>query len=135
MDLSKKGLSANTVNGIISVLKSSLRRAVLLGVTDKEFTIKQIKKTQFNILQLILTTVLIASGVNFLVTGTISYFENKSGMFLIIVRPSAGLIVIHWYLLLSLFVNKKSTKKPPSLWTLLFLFCPKTVCLQKATQA
>ena len=38
VDLSKKGLSANTVNGIISVLKSSLRRAVLLGVTDKEFT-------------------------------------------------------------------------------------------------
>lgn len=38
VDLSEKGLSANTVNGIISVLKSSLRRAVLLGVTDKEFT-------------------------------------------------------------------------------------------------
>ena len=38
VDLSGKGLSANTVNGIISVLKSSLRRAVLLGVTDKEFT-------------------------------------------------------------------------------------------------
>ena len=38
VDLSEKGLSANTVNGIISVLKSSLRRAVLLCVTDKEFT-------------------------------------------------------------------------------------------------
>lgn len=38
VDLSEKGLSANTVNGIISVLKSSLRRALLLGVADKEFT-------------------------------------------------------------------------------------------------
>ena len=36
--LSEKGLSANTINGIVSVLKSSLKRAVLLGVTDKEFT-------------------------------------------------------------------------------------------------
>ena len=38
VNLSEKGLSANTVNGIISVVKSSLRRAVLLGVTDKEYT-------------------------------------------------------------------------------------------------
>ncbi|MCI7094523.1 MAG: site-specific integrase [Clostridiales bacterium] len=38
VDLTKKELSANTVNGIISVLKSSLRRAVLFGVADKEFT-------------------------------------------------------------------------------------------------
>lgn len=38
VDLSEKGLSANTVNGIISVLKSSLKRAVLLDVTEKEFT-------------------------------------------------------------------------------------------------
>ncbi len=38
VELLEKGLSANSVNGIISVLKSSLRRAVLLGVTDKEFT-------------------------------------------------------------------------------------------------
>ena len=30
VDLSEKGLSANIVNGIISVLKSSLRRAPLL---------------------------------------------------------------------------------------------------------
>lgn len=38
VSLSEKGLSANTINGIISVLKSSLKRAVLLGITDKEFT-------------------------------------------------------------------------------------------------
>lgn len=38
MSLSGKNLSANTVNGIISVLKSSLRRAVLMGIADKEFT-------------------------------------------------------------------------------------------------
>lgn len=38
VDLSEKGLSANTVNGIISVLKSSLKRAVTLGITKKEYT-------------------------------------------------------------------------------------------------
>ncbi len=38
VDLSEKGLSPNSVNGVISVLKSSLRRAVLLGITDKEFS-------------------------------------------------------------------------------------------------
>lgn len=38
MSLSGKNLSANTINGIISVLKSSLRRAVLMGIADKEFT-------------------------------------------------------------------------------------------------
>lgn len=46
VDLSKKGLSANTVNGIISVLKSSLRRAVLLGVTDKAFTMSIVRPKQ-----------------------------------------------------------------------------------------
>ena len=46
VDLSGKGLSANTVNGIISVLKSSLRRAVLLGVTDKEFTMAIVRPKQ-----------------------------------------------------------------------------------------
>ena len=46
VDLSEKGLSANTVNGIISVLKSSLRRAVLLGVTDKEFTMAIVRPKQ-----------------------------------------------------------------------------------------
>ena len=46
MGLSEKGLSANTVNGIISVLKSSLRRAVLLGVTDKEFTMAIVRPKQ-----------------------------------------------------------------------------------------
>ena len=38
IDLCEKGLSANTINGILSVLKSSLKRAVMLGVADKEFT-------------------------------------------------------------------------------------------------
>lgn len=38
VDLSEKGLSANTVNGIISVLKSSLKRAVALGIAEKEYT-------------------------------------------------------------------------------------------------
>ena len=46
VELSDKGLSANTVNGIISVLKSSLRRAVLLGVTDKEFTMAIVRHKQ-----------------------------------------------------------------------------------------
>ncbi len=38
ISLSEKGLSSSTVNGIISVVKSSLRRATLLGVTGREFT-------------------------------------------------------------------------------------------------
>ena len=46
VELSEKGLSANTVNGIISVLKSSLRRAVLLGVMDKEFTMAIVRPKQ-----------------------------------------------------------------------------------------
>ena len=46
VDLSEKSLSANTINGIISVLKSSLRRAVLLGVTDKEFTMAIVRPKQ-----------------------------------------------------------------------------------------
>lgn len=33
-ELTEKGLAANTVNGIISVLKSSIKRAVMLGVTS-----------------------------------------------------------------------------------------------------
>lgn len=36
--LSEKGLSANTINGLISTLKSSLKRAVLLNITEKEYT-------------------------------------------------------------------------------------------------
>lgn len=36
--LSDDGFSANTVNGIISVLKSSLKRAVALGIAEKEYT-------------------------------------------------------------------------------------------------
>ena len=36
--LSDNGFSANTVNGIISVLKSSLKRAVALGIAEKEYT-------------------------------------------------------------------------------------------------
>ena len=51
VDLSEKGLSANTVNGIISVLKSSLCRAVLLGVTDKEFTMAIVRTKQRKIEQ------------------------------------------------------------------------------------
>ena len=46
VELSQKGLSANTVNGIISILKSSLKRAVLLGVTDKEFTTAIVRPKQ-----------------------------------------------------------------------------------------
>lgn len=46
VDLSEKGLSANTVNGIISVLKSSLKRAVLLDVTEKEFTAAIVRPKQ-----------------------------------------------------------------------------------------
>ena len=38
VSLSSSGLSANSVNGVISVLKNSLKRAVSLGVTEKEFT-------------------------------------------------------------------------------------------------
>lgn len=36
--LSDNGLSANTVNGIITVIKSSLKRAVILGVVNREFS-------------------------------------------------------------------------------------------------
>lgn len=46
VELSEKGLSANTVNGIISVLKSSLKRAVLLDVTEKEFTAAIVRPKQ-----------------------------------------------------------------------------------------
>lgn len=46
VNLSEKGLSANTINGIISVLKSSLRRAVLLGVVDKEYTTAIVRPKQ-----------------------------------------------------------------------------------------
>lgn len=38
VDLSEKGLSTNTVNGIITLLKTSLKRAVQVGVTEKEFS-------------------------------------------------------------------------------------------------
>lgn len=38
VDLTNNGLSANTVNSIISVLKSSLKRAVSLGVVAAQFT-------------------------------------------------------------------------------------------------
>lgn len=38
VSLLDKGLSANTVNTIFSVIKSSLRRAVLLGVVQKEYS-------------------------------------------------------------------------------------------------
>lgn len=38
VELTKKGLSANTVNIFLSVIKSSLRRAVLLGIIDKEYS-------------------------------------------------------------------------------------------------
>lgn len=36
--LTERGLAANTINGIISVLKSSLKKAVVLGITDKQFS-------------------------------------------------------------------------------------------------
>lgn len=36
--LLNKGLAANTVNGILSVLKSSLKKAVMLGVAKEEFS-------------------------------------------------------------------------------------------------
>ncbi len=36
--LTARGLAANTVNGILSVLKTSLKRAVALGVAEKQFT-------------------------------------------------------------------------------------------------
>lgn len=38
VELSNKGLAANTVNGILSVLKSSLKKAVMLGIAKKEFS-------------------------------------------------------------------------------------------------
>lgn len=38
VDLTQKGLSANTVNGIVSLLKASLKCAVQVGVADKEFS-------------------------------------------------------------------------------------------------
>lgn len=36
--LTERGLAANTINGVISVLKSSLKKAVVLGITDKQFS-------------------------------------------------------------------------------------------------
>jgi integrase len=38
VNLSDEGLAANTINGVISVLKQSLKRAVLSRVADREFT-------------------------------------------------------------------------------------------------
>ncbi len=38
VDLSAKGLSANTVDGIVSLLKASLKRAVKTGVVGKDFS-------------------------------------------------------------------------------------------------
>lgn len=38
VELSCKGLSTNTVNGIITLIKTSLKRAVQVGVTEKEFS-------------------------------------------------------------------------------------------------
>lgn len=38
VELSNKGLSANTVNGIITLIKTSLKRAVQVGVAEKEFS-------------------------------------------------------------------------------------------------
>lgn len=38
VELADSGLAANTVNGIIAVLKSSLKRAVVLGVAKNDFT-------------------------------------------------------------------------------------------------
>jgi integrase len=38
VSLSEQGLAANTINGVISVLKQSLKRAVLSRVVDREFT-------------------------------------------------------------------------------------------------
>ena len=72
----------------------------------KDSSIKQIKKTQFNIFQLILTTVLIASGVNFLVTGVISYFENKSGLLFVII----GISLILLTLIITLIIDFKKSK-------------------------
>ena len=72
----------------------------------KDSSIKQIKTTQFNIFQLILTTVLIASGVNFLVTGAISYFENKSGLLFVII----GISLILLTLIITLIIDFKKSK-------------------------
>ena len=72
----------------------------------KDSSIKQIKKTQFNIFQLILTTVFIASGVNFLVTGAISYFENKSGLLFVII----GINLILLTLIITLIIDFKKSK-------------------------
>lgn len=38
VDLSRKGLSVNTVNGIITLLKASLKRAVQTGVVESDFS-------------------------------------------------------------------------------------------------
>ncbi len=46
VDLSEKDLSANTVNGIISLLKTSLKRAVQIGVTEKEFSFAIVRPKQ-----------------------------------------------------------------------------------------
>lgn len=37
-ELSESGLSANTVNGVITLIKTSLKRAVQVGVAEKEFS-------------------------------------------------------------------------------------------------
>lgn len=38
VSLSEKGLSANSVNGVITVLKSSLKRAEMLNLVEKQYT-------------------------------------------------------------------------------------------------
>lgn len=36
--LTKKGLASNTINGIISILRTTLKKAIVVGIIDKEYT-------------------------------------------------------------------------------------------------
>lgn len=72
----------------------------------KDSSIKQIKKAQFNILQLILTTVLVATGVNFLVTGAISYFEGQSGLLFVIL----GIVLIVLTIIITLVIDFRKSE-------------------------
>ena len=69
-------------------------------------SVKQIKKTQFNLLQLILTTIFIASGVNILIMGIVSYFDNQSGLLFIII----GSILIILTTLITVLIDFKKSK-------------------------
>ena len=46
VSLAERGLSGNTVNGIVSILKSSLKKAVALGIADRQFADSIVRQRQ-----------------------------------------------------------------------------------------